>query len=74
MIYKYQPIGAKAASIMVKNAVKYCLYKDSGGSFTVIARVDNGLSSVKLLINLYADGIREIITDKKTPKTKIYKC
>lgn len=52
---------------MVNNADKYCLYTYSGGSFTVIAKVGKGLSSVKLLSNLYADGIREIITDKKTP-------
>jgi len=45
-------MGEKAALTIVKNADKYCLYTYSGGSFTVIAKVGKGLSSVKLLSNL----------------------
>lgn len=48
----YQLTGAKEASTMVKNAARYCLYIYSGGSFTVMAKVGKGLSSVKLLSNL----------------------
>jgi len=48
----HQPTVAKETLTIVNNADKYCLYTYSGGSFTVIAKVGKGLSSVKLLSNL----------------------
>lgn len=52
IIYTYQPIGVNAVLIIVKKSDKYSMYAYCDGSFTVIAKVGNGLSSVKLLSNL----------------------
>jgi len=48
----HQPTVAKEALTIVKNADRYCLYTYSEGSFTVMAKVGKGLSSVRLLSNL----------------------